>query len=582
MDPADVLELRATPGVTRWYRGNLHAHDLWSDGDSFAEVLAYRYREAGYHFLVLSNHDTAMRGERWVELGRPPASPEALAVRESLFPDWPAEVRRGVHGPRVRLAEWAEVAHRLGQPGRFLLLPGVEISDRAASLAVHLNAINHSGETRLVADGDPVALVNRHTARLAQWREADGSRTVTQLNHPNFAWSLTAEQVMRMREVALMEVFNGHPISRDEGDGFRVGTERLWDIALTHRIHSLDLPLIFGTATDDVHHLHDGPGSGARPFRGWVEVLAGTLTPAAITEALAEGRFYASSGVRLDAIVSSPQGVRVEVAAVPGVDYVIEFIGTRRGFNEQVRPVLDRLGSPVYATHRHDPAIGTVLHRVEGPRGQYRFHDGDLYVRARVTASARHADPSRPNERLRAWTQPVEGPAAAGARRHAPGRQPPPLPDPALHAVSGPRFVPLAQALLPRGAAPGACSIDSVRRGDNRPGDPGPDTGLYVGGWIVDPVGTHPPATVGLLLSGPGQVFLAEGSPGTTRPDLADAFGRPGLEGAGFDISADLSHVPPGDWQLGLVAFDGDTVLSCDRVLPIRIAMPGGRGAGNG
>ena len=46
-----------------WYRGALHVHTTNSDGrGSPAEVLE-RYRDAGYHFVVLTDHDKVTRAD---------------------------------------------------------------------------------------------------------------------------------------------------------------------------------------------------------------------------------------------------------------------------------------------------------------------------------------------------------------------------------------------------------------------------------------------------------------------------------------------------------------------------------------
>jgi len=42
---------------TRWYKGNTHAHTDESDGDSPPEVVASWYKNHGYNFLVLSDHN---------------------------------------------------------------------------------------------------------------------------------------------------------------------------------------------------------------------------------------------------------------------------------------------------------------------------------------------------------------------------------------------------------------------------------------------------------------------------------------------------------------------------------------------
>lgn len=46
----------ATAG-SHWFKGNTHSHTTMSDGDSAPEVVARWYKEHGYRFLVLSDHN---------------------------------------------------------------------------------------------------------------------------------------------------------------------------------------------------------------------------------------------------------------------------------------------------------------------------------------------------------------------------------------------------------------------------------------------------------------------------------------------------------------------------------------------
>src|SRR5262245_37176519 len=57
------------PGVERFWRGNLHTHSLWSDGDDFPEMVADWYKRHDYHFLALSDHNVLSEGERWIDAG---------------------------------------------------------------------------------------------------------------------------------------------------------------------------------------------------------------------------------------------------------------------------------------------------------------------------------------------------------------------------------------------------------------------------------------------------------------------------------------------------------------------------------
>jgi hypothetical protein len=49
-------KLPSTKG--KWYKGNTHAHTLKSDGDSTPEEVAKWYRDNGYHFLFITDHET--------------------------------------------------------------------------------------------------------------------------------------------------------------------------------------------------------------------------------------------------------------------------------------------------------------------------------------------------------------------------------------------------------------------------------------------------------------------------------------------------------------------------------------------
>src|SRR5947208_15910466 len=49
----------------RWFKGNLHTHSFWSDGNDYPEMIADWYRRHGYHFLALSDHNVLSQGPNW-------------------------------------------------------------------------------------------------------------------------------------------------------------------------------------------------------------------------------------------------------------------------------------------------------------------------------------------------------------------------------------------------------------------------------------------------------------------------------------------------------------------------------------
>src|SRR5262245_44863323 len=61
----------SAPGEARWFKGNLHTHSLWSDGDDYPEMIAAWYKQQGYQFLGLSDHNVLQQGTKWFELKAP-------------------------------------------------------------------------------------------------------------------------------------------------------------------------------------------------------------------------------------------------------------------------------------------------------------------------------------------------------------------------------------------------------------------------------------------------------------------------------------------------------------------------------
>lgn len=51
----------------KWWKGNLHTHSLWSDGNDYSESIVRWYKENGYHFLALSDHNVFQTGQRWID-----------------------------------------------------------------------------------------------------------------------------------------------------------------------------------------------------------------------------------------------------------------------------------------------------------------------------------------------------------------------------------------------------------------------------------------------------------------------------------------------------------------------------------
>src|SRR5689334_9193303 len=96
--PAQQPSPPSTPSSGRWYKGNTHTHTLNSDGDSAPDEVVRWYREHGYRFLVLTDHNF-------------------LTAVDGL---------NAVHGA----------------DDQFLVLKGEEVTDRFGEKPIHINGLD--------------------------------------------------------------------------------------------------------------------------------------------------------------------------------------------------------------------------------------------------------------------------------------------------------------------------------------------------------------------------------------------------------------------------------------------------------
>ena len=302
------------PPTLQWYKGNTHAHTIESDGDSPPEVVASWYRDHGYNFLVITDHNILV----------------------------------AVDGLNAKLAK----------PGTFIVIKGEEVTNRLGDKAVHVNGLDTSARIGAQTGTTVVELAQKSVDAI---RREGG---VPHINHPNFSWALTPDQIGQVRNNKLFEIYNGHPMVNNEGGGDAPGLEAAWDSILTGGI------LLYGIAVDDAHTFKElGDRDLAGPGRGWVVVRAASLEARPILEAMERGDFYASTGVELTDYEVTPKAMTITVKPNAFARYRVHFIG--RG--------------------------GVLLKEVAAtPSATYEFRGDEGYVRAKVLDS---------NGRV-AWLQP--------------------------------------------------------------------------------------------------------------------------------------------------------------------------------
>jgi len=262
---------QGTP-ATRWYKGNTHTHTLNSDGDSSPDEVARWYREHGYHFLVMTDHNFL-------------TSVDGLNAL-------------------------------LGADERFLILPGEEVTDRVDRKPLHVNGLAVESLVQPQGGGTIAEALQRNVDAIR------GARGVPHLNHPNFGWAVTAADIIKVRNDKLFEIYNGHPQVNNLGGGDAQSLEDMWDAVLSSG------KLLYGLATDDAHHFkRAGDPAAAGPGRGWVMVRAARLGAREILTALEQGEFYASTGVVLEDVQVTSTRYAVTIAVEGTSRYTTRFIG---------------------------------------------------------------------------------------------------------------------------------------------------------------------------------------------------------------------------------------------------------------
>jgi len=315
--------LAISPLRAEWFQGNTHTHTLNSDGDSTPDAVVRWYREHGYDFVFITDHGMVTD----------------VQPLNALF----------------------------GGGGQFLVLPGEEVTSNSKTpdLHVHVNALNPSGKIKA-----QIGKGARDTLQM-DLDVVAASGALAQINHPNFFWQLTADDIASVKGATFMEIANMQPDVNSLGAGPHApGTEEIWDQVLSRGM------AIWGTASDDAHDFKDKMPPDpkwplAKPGGGWIAVRAEHLTREEIMKALRAGDFYASTGVVLKDYKATGKEISVQVQPREAYKekYRIQFI-TRNGKILQ------------------DTTAESAAYAIKGYEG---------YIRVRITNSNGQT----------AWTQPV-------------------------------------------------------------------------------------------------------------------------------------------------------------------------------
>jgi hypothetical protein len=409
---ADIpADLPANP-PPRWWKGNLHTHSLWDGGDDFPEMIVSWYREKGYHFLGLSEHNVFAKGERWrnIDTVNRDAGVDAVAKYRARFGDSWVQIKSG---REVRLKPVDEYRMLFEERDRFLLLPAEELTGEAGDgRSLHMNVSNVGEELPYLSTSTIPDTILANLQQVAASSRRTGRPALFHVNHPNYNWSLTAEDLARLVDLEFVEIWNGVEGDNDPGEGERISSEAIWDVANTLRLQRRGTRPLLGLATDDSHD-HHGNKSRSRPGRAWLMVRSRYLSPEHLFAAMRRGDFYSTTGVSLGEVNFDPNNrtLSVRIEGKAGETFVTRFIGSRRGVNLEGKPRRDAQGQLLETTLDYrsasGPQMGELFAEVSGTTATYKMRGDELYVRAVVTSSARTEVPSSEFAFQRAWTQPV-------------------------------------------------------------------------------------------------------------------------------------------------------------------------------
>ncbi len=276
----EIKELQGITTKGNWYKGNLHSHTTNSDGFLKPEEVVTLYKEKGYNFLCLSEHD--------------------------LYTDYREEFNSK----------------------DFIILPGLEASalllekegSRNCLKLHHIHGIlgnfkmQEQAKIPLFRHGEKII----PSIYYGTWKGAVVAQELTDYiksrgcfatyNHP--IWSrVNEEEFSNTNGIFGLEIFNYNTVNECAA-GYDV---TYWDnmLRVGKRIH--------GLASDDNHNKGDFDDS----FGGYVMVRAEELTHENIVNSLINGDYYSTMGPRIHAFEVRDGKVCVTCDPVERINFIV-------------------------------------------------------------------------------------------------------------------------------------------------------------------------------------------------------------------------------------------------------------------
>ncbi|HKJ48888.1 MAG TPA: hypothetical protein VJ973_07345 [Christiangramia sp.] len=367
----------------KWYKGNLHTHSYWSDGDEFPEMIMEWYKDHDYQFVALSDHNIIAEGVKAKTIPQEKLYEKAFKKYLKKYGKNGINYRETSKGYQVQLKTLEEFKPLFEEPEKFMIFKAEEVTSYLDDKAVHMGAINIEKVIEPEEGETIVELIQNNLDAVKRHGEEIGKPVMQHLNHPNFTFAISAEDIIQLDGERFFEVFNGHPYVNNYGDSIHDSTEKMWD-QVNIAYYNMKKPLLLGIATDDSHHYHQFGTKWSNAGRGWVEVRSKELKPNSIINGLENGDFYASTGVELQNLTFEDNKLSIAVKPEKNVNYKIQFIGVRKG-----------------------KTSSEILKESEDTKADYELPDDILFVRAKIISNKLKKNPYKEGDTEVAWTQPV-------------------------------------------------------------------------------------------------------------------------------------------------------------------------------
>ena len=251
------------------FKGNLHTHSTRSDGKHDPKIIVSWYKEKGYDFICLSDH-------------------------EIYYSDSSLDTEN------------------------FICLDGYEmrIENTVDNVSFHIHGLfDHAIKCKKPFNHNEFHVIPEYNGDLQQVQnlidDMKSRGNIIIFNHPNWSRN-TYETLEKLEGFHLMEIYN-HQSEILEATGYSID---YWDYCLRKG------KLLYGVAADDMHSMAPEDKSG-EAFGGFIVCDSESLTQEHIIDSIREGSFYSSQGPEIYDLRIEDGFLKVKTSDVQFIKFVV-------------------------------------------------------------------------------------------------------------------------------------------------------------------------------------------------------------------------------------------------------------------